>query len=174
MPSMKTCLVSSVNLGKRSALIVTLGKGNAYLFSFVEENHFLWYKRWRWEKHKKGGWIVSTFSSSSPIEVTGQKQLEYSFWSDVQILNAADKHTHTHTQRERQSNYTDSFHKLEVVLSPLHFQVEFTKKCNIWLQMLTAKTSKRLQMLKHNCKRLLMLLNTIKRLLCSSTTARDF
>jgi len=40
--------------------------------------------------------------------------------------------------------------------------------------MLTAKTSKRLQMFKHNCKRLHMLLNTIKRLLCSSTTARDF
>jgi len=40
--------------------------------------------------------------------------------------------------------------------------------------MLTAKLSKRLQMLKHNCKRLPMLLNTIKRLLCSSTTARDF
>jgi len=32
--------------------------------------------------------------------------------------------------------------------------------------MLTAKLSKRLQMLKHNCKRLHMLLNTIKRLLC--------
>ena len=30
-------------------------------------------------------------------------------------------------------------------MSPLHFQGEFTKKCNIWLQMLTAKTSKRLQ-----------------------------
>jgi len=40
--------------------------------------------------------------------------------------------------------------------------------------MLIVKTSKRLQMLKHNCKRLPMLLNTIKRLLCSSTTARDF
>jgi len=40
--------------------------------------------------------------------------------------------------------------------------------------MFTAKTSKRLQMLKHNWKRLPMLLNTIKRLLCSSTAARDF
>jgi len=40
--------------------------------------------------------------------------------------------------------------------------------------MLTTKTNKRLQMLKHNCKRLPMLLNTIKRLLCSTTTARDF
>ena len=43
-----------------------------------------------------------------------------------------------------QSNYTGSFHK-PVVLSPLHFQGEFTRKCNIWLQLLTAATSKRLQ-----------------------------
>jgi len=39
--------------------------------------------------------------------------------------------------------------------------------------MLTAKTTKRLQLLKHNCKRLPMLLNTIKRLICSSTTTKD-
>jgi len=40
-------------------------------------------------------------------------------------LNAADK-----TEREgrkTQSNYTGSFHKPEVVMSPLHFQGEFTK-----------------------------------------------
>jgi len=30
-------------------------------------------------------------------------------------------------ERERESNYKGSFHKLEVVLSPLHFQGEFTK-----------------------------------------------
>jgi len=30
-------------------------------------------------------------------------------------------------------------------MSPLHFQGEFTKKCNIWLQLLTVKTSKKLQ-----------------------------
>jgi len=29
--------------------------------------------------------------------------------------------------RKTQSNYTGSFHKPEVVLSPLHFQGEFTK-----------------------------------------------
>jgi len=40
--------------------------------------------------------------------------------------------------------------------------------------MLTAKFSKRLQILKQNCKRLPMLLNTIKRLICSSTKARHF
>ena len=80
---------------------------------------------WRWEKQNKGGWIVLAFSSFSPTEVTSQKQLEYNFWSDVQILNAADK---KRERRETQSNYTGSFHKLEVVLSPLHFQREFTKK----------------------------------------------
>jgi len=41
MPSMKTCFVSAVNLGKNSALIVTLGKGYVYSFSFVLENHLL-------------------------------------------------------------------------------------------------------------------------------------
>jgi len=30
-------------------------------------------------------------------------------------------------------------------MSPLFLQGEFTKKCNIWLQLLTAKTSMRLQ-----------------------------
>jgi len=40
--------------------------------------------------------------------------------------------------------------------------------------MLTAKTSKRLQMLKHNCKRLPMLLNTIKRLLCATVHGTMF
>jgi len=31
------------------------------------------------------------------------------------------------TERERENNYTGSFHKPEVVLYPLHFQGEFTK-----------------------------------------------
>ena len=48
-------------------------------------------------------------------------------------------------REKRHSNYTGSFHKPKVVLSPLHFQGEFTNKCNIWLQILTATTSKRLQ-----------------------------
>jgi len=92
---------------------------------------------------RMGGWILFTFSLFSPTEITVQKQIEFSFWSDNQNLNAADK-----TERERiktQSNYTGSFHKPEVVLSPLHFQGEFTKKCNIKLQLLNATTSKRLQ-----------------------------
>ena len=47
------------------------------------------------------------------------------------------KHTHRERERERereserggktQSNYTGSFYKPEVVMSPLHFQGEFTK-----------------------------------------------
>ena len=47
--------------------------------------------------------------------------------------------------RKTQSNYTGSFQKPEVVLSPLHFQGEFTKKCNIKLQLLNVTASKRLQ-----------------------------
>ena len=84
------------------------------------------------------------FSSFSPTEVTDQKQIEFSFWSDNQNLNAADKNRERE-RRKTQSNYTGSFQKLEVVLSPLQFQGEFIKKCNIWLQLLTATTSKRLQ-----------------------------
>jgi len=40
---------------------------------------------------------VLVFSSFSPTEVTDQKQLEYNFWSDVQILDATDK-----TEREEE------------------------------------------------------------------------
>jgi len=46
-------------------------------------------------------------------------------------------------KRKTQRNYTGSFHKPEVVLSPVHFQGEFTK-INIYLQLLKHK-SKRLQ-----------------------------
>ena len=41
-----------------------------------------------------------SFSSFSPIEVTGQKQLEYNFSGDVQILNAADKNRERERERE--------------------------------------------------------------------------
>jgi len=40
------------------------------------------------------------FSSFSPTEVTGQKQLEYNFWIDVQILNAADKNREEREKRD--------------------------------------------------------------------------
>jgi len=49
----------------------------------------------------KGDWFVLTFSSFSPTEITDQKQLEYNFWNDVQILDAADK-TETDRERERE------------------------------------------------------------------------
>jgi len=42
-------------------------------------------------------------------------------------------------RRKTQSNYTGSFHNPEVVMSPLHFQGEFTK-INIWLQLLKHKS----------------------------------
>ena len=45
------------------------------------------------------------FSSFSPTEVSDQKQIEFSFWSDNQILNAADKNTHTEREREREERH---------------------------------------------------------------------
>ena len=74
----------------------------------------------------RGGWIVFSFSSFSPTEVTVQKQIDFSFWSDNHNLNGADKNREKE-RRKTQNNYTGSFHKPEVVLSPLHFQGEFTK-----------------------------------------------
>jgi len=50
-------------------------------------------------KTQEGGWIMFSFSSFSPTEVTGQKQLDYNFWSDVQILNAADKNRDRERER---------------------------------------------------------------------------
>jgi len=134
-------------------------------------------------KTQGGGWTVFAFSSFSLTEVTDQKQIEFSFWSDNQNLNAADKPERE--RRKTQSNYTGSFHKPKVVLSPLHFQGEFTKNvisdynCSM-LQIardfkllkhkckrfpMLRNTVKRLPMLKHNCKRLLLLKHTSKRLL---------
>ena len=46
-----------------------------------------------------------TFSSFSLTEVTGQKQLEYNFESDVQILNAAVK------PREREKRDTKQLYR---------------------------------------------------------------
>jgi len=40
---------------------------------------------WRWEKHKKEGWIVlGFFLFSRKLKYTDQKQFKNSFWSDVQ------------------------------------------------------------------------------------------
>jgi len=43
----------------------------------------------------------------------------------VQSPSAADNNKRTEKERKNTSNYTGSFHKPEVVLSPLHFQGEF-------------------------------------------------
>ena len=84
---------------------------------------------------RRGGWIVLAFSSPK-TEDTVQNLIEFSFWSSVQNLVAADN-KRDWERRKTQSNYTGSFHKPEIVLSPLHFQGDFTK-INIWLQIFTA------------------------------------
>jgi len=71
------------------------------------------------------------------------------------------------TERERrntQSNYTGSFHKPEVVMSPLHFQGEFIKKVTSNYNCSMLQLARDFKLLKHNCKRFPMLLNTVKRL----------
>jgi len=96
-----------------------------------------------------------------------------------------EKRRRRRRRRRTQGNYTGSFQKPEVVMSPLHFQWEFTKNvisdysCSM-LQLardfkllkhtckrfpMLLNTVKRLPMLKHNCKRLLLLKHTSKRLL---------
>ena len=52
------------------------------------------------EKNTRMGWIMLAFSSFSPTEVIVQKQIEFSFWSDVQKLNAVDK-----TERVREERH---------------------------------------------------------------------
>ena len=68
------------------------------------------------------------------------------------------KRTKTH------SNYTGSFHKPEVVVSPLHFQGEFTKNVISDYNCSMLQLARDFKLLKHNCKRFPMLLNTVKRL----------
>jgi len=96
-------------------------------------------------------------------------------------------------RRKTQRNYTGSFHKPEVVLSPLHYQGESTKNvisdynCSM-LQLardfkllkhnckrfpMLLSTVKRLPMLKHNCKRILLLKHTSKRLLIKQNYKKD-
>ena len=62
-------------------------------------------------------------------------------------------------QRERrktQNNYTGSFHKPEVVLSPLHFQGEFTKKVIYDYNCSMLQLARDFKLLKHTSKRLLI------------------
>jgi len=67
-------------------------------------------------------------------------------------------------RRKTQSNYTDSFHKPEVVMSPLHFQGEFTKNLISDYHCSLLKLTRDFKLLKHNCKRFPMFKNSIKRL----------
>jgi len=69
------------------------------------------YVKWRWYKillkvrktqeGGVGGWIVFAFSSFSPTEVTVQKQIDFSFWSDNQNLNAVDKNREEREERHK-------------------------------------------------------------------------
>jgi len=71
------------------------------------ENNYTNFWLWVDNKHegekntRRGGWIVLAFSSFSPTEVTDQKQIEFSFWSDNQNLNASDKNREREREREK-------------------------------------------------------------------------
>ena len=113
-------------------------------------------------KTQEGGLnCVYFFFNFSPTEVTDQKQIEFSFWSYIHNLNAEDKYRE---RRKTQSNYTGSFHKPEVVMSPLHFQGEFTKNVISNYNCSMLQLARDFKLLKHNCKRFPMLLNKVKRL----------
>ena len=82
---------------------------------------------WRWEKHKKRGLNCVGFFFFFSYWSHWWEAVRVHLLTDVQILNAADKNRERERERrETQSNYTGSFHKPEVVLSPLHFQGDFT------------------------------------------------
>jgi len=105
-------------------------------------------------KYKKGGWIVLAFSSFSPTEVTDQKQLGYIFWSDVEILDAADKTERERVKEERHKQLyrflpqTGSSHVPLALPRRVHYNVISDYKCS--------------------------LLNLARDFKCSNTTARDF
>jgi len=75
---------------------------------------------------RRGGWIVfsKTFLSYENNTVLRiQSLIEFRVWSEFRVL-AADKEQ-MQERKKTQAIYTGSFHKPEVVLSPLHFQGEF-------------------------------------------------
>jgi len=84
------------------------------------------YDDWRWEKPQEGGvelcfWKLillrseELFSGSESEVVQSLSEFRV-FVQRINVKNRGRKNT---------SNYTGSFHKPEVVLSPLHFQGEF-------------------------------------------------
>ena len=99
------------------------------------------------------------FSSFSPTEVTVQKQIEYSFWSDNQNLNAADKNK----EREREKKDTKQLDRFLPQTgsspAPLHFQEEFTKNVISDYNCSLLQLARDFKLLKHNCNRFPMLLN---------------
>ena len=78
-------------------------------------------------KTQEGGLNCGFFFFSHKTEVTVQKQIEFSFESEVQNLNAADKYR----EREREKKETKQLYRFlpqtGSSLVPLHFQGEFTK-----------------------------------------------
>jgi len=94
---------------------------------------------------------VLAFSSFSPTEVT-QKQLEYSFWSDVQILDAADK-----TEREEEERHKQLYRFLPQTGSS-HVPIALPRR--VQYNVIS----------DYKCS----LLNLAKDFKCSRTTARDF
>jgi len=76
-------------------------------------------------KTQEGGWIVLAFlrfllSWKTLIKSNSRTVSEVMFRTKLQRIKTERE------GRKTQSNYTDSFHKPEVVMSPLHFQGEFT------------------------------------------------
>ena len=71
--------------------------------------------------------MLAFCSLSLKLKHTDQKQVEtppeVMFRTNLQRIKNREREG-----RKTQSNYTGSFHKLEVVLSPLHFHGEFTIK----------------------------------------------
>ena len=64
-------------------------------------------------------------------------------YAEYNVEREREREREREEKRNTQSDYIGSFHNPKVVMSPLHFQGEFTK-INIWLQLLKHK-SKRLQ-----------------------------
>jgi len=87
-PKEKKCTRLEIGNDKHCCKIKHLKALNIWLIKLPYEGE---------KNTRRGGWIVLTFSSFSPTEVTEQKQIEFNFWSDNQNLNAADK-----TERERE------------------------------------------------------------------------
>jgi len=79
-------------------------------------------KKWRWEKHKKGGWIVflKTFLSHKNNNYSQVQSL-----IEFRVLVQRIESKSAENERRTQAIYTGSFYNPEVVLSPLRFQREF-------------------------------------------------